>query len=351
MADPYYSMVATLMHFDAMLTPTRMYDSAPVPASIVVPSSGVKITATQKKFGDGSCLFDGGYIWLGSVADPQFIPGASKDFCIESWCYDVGGGNRRVLFGNSESGGGGGTLSILLTTSNTFSVGVTIAGTQYLIQPATTTPLNTWYHLALVRYGTALTLYLNGTSIGSVTVPTGAVTNPTGRFSIGSAGLYLGYGGTYGVQWMGYLDDFRFTIGNARYTGNFTPPVSAFEPNDPPPPPSFYSVRNKVSRMVGSTYPQRQLKIRRIGRKVPFFFYKDNAGNGVVSGVVTIENIPGSRRVRLYRKQDGMLIRETWSAANGAYSFNNIDPAWEYFVVAHDHLRVHNGVIQDMLVP
>lgn len=74
-------------------------------------------------------------------------------------------------------------------------------------------------------------------------------------------------------------------------------------------------------------------------------------GSGVISGTVTIENIPGSRRVRLYRKHDGMLIRETWSAANGAYSFTNIDPAWEYFVVAHDHLRVYNGVIQDMITP
>ena len=74
-------------------------------------------------------------------------------------------------------------------------------------------------------------------------------------------------------------------------------------------------------------------------------------GSGTISGIVTIENIPGSRRVRLYRKHDGMLIRETWSAANGAYSFPRIDPNWEYFVVAHDHLRVYNGVIQDMLTP
>ena len=74
-------------------------------------------------------------------------------------------------------------------------------------------------------------------------------------------------------------------------------------------------------------------------------------GSGTISGTVTIENIPGSRRVRLYRKHDGMLIRETWSAPNGAYSFPRIDPNWEYFVVAHDHLRVYNGVIQDMLTP
>lgn len=350
MADPYYSSVATLMHFDAMLTPTRIYDSAMSPAGAIVPATGAKLSTAQKKFGESSCLFDGGYIWLGDVADPRFIPGAGQDFCIESWCYDMGGGNRRVLFGNSESGGGGETLSILLRDTNTYDVGVTIGGTQYLIQPATATPLNTWYHLALVRYGTTLTLYLNGAAIGSTTVPTGAVNTPTGRFSIGSAGLYLGYGGTYGAQWMGYLDDFRFTIGNARYTANFTAPTAAFEPNDPPPP-SFYYVRSRNHKMDSTTYPQNQRKARRVGRRVPFFFYKDNVGSGTISGIVTIENIPGSRKVRLYRKQDGMLIRETWSAANGAYSFTNIDPAWEYFVVAHDHLRVYNGVIQDMLTP
>jgi hypothetical protein len=76
-----------------------------------------------------------------------------------------------------------------------------------------------------------------------------------------------------------------------------------------------------------------------------------DGGTGTISGVVTIENIPGSRKVRLYRKHDGRLMRETWSAVNGAYSFSNIDPSLEYFVVAHDHLRVYNGVIQDMLTP
>ena len=76
-----------------------------------------------------------------------------------------------------------------------------------------------------------------------------------------------------------------------------------------------------------------------------------DSGTGVISGVVTIENIPGTRKVRLYRKHDGRLVRETWSTVTGHYSFTNIDPALEYFVVAHDHLRTYNAVVQDMLVP
>lgn len=74
-------------------------------------------------------------------------------------------------------------------------------------------------------------------------------------------------------------------------------------------------------------------------------------GGGTIQGIVTIENIPGSRQVRLFDKQTGALVGETWSAPTGHYEFNNLLEGKEYFVVAHDHLRVYNGVIQDMLKP
>ncbi len=74
-------------------------------------------------------------------------------------------------------------------------------------------------------------------------------------------------------------------------------------------------------------------------------------GAGTIQGTTTIENIPGSRQVRLYDKRSGLLVAETWSSPTGHYEFNNIDSSKEYFVVAHDHLRVYNGVISDMLTP
>lgn len=74
-------------------------------------------------------------------------------------------------------------------------------------------------------------------------------------------------------------------------------------------------------------------------------------GNGTIQGTTTVENIPGSRQVRLYDKRSGLLVAETWSSPTGHYEFNNIDSSKEYFVVAHDHLRVYNGVISDMLTP
>jgi hypothetical protein len=74
-------------------------------------------------------------------------------------------------------------------------------------------------------------------------------------------------------------------------------------------------------------------------------------GYGVISGVTTVENAPKARRVRLYDKVSGLLLRETFSNSVGQYEFNSLDPAREYFVVAHDHLRIYNAVVQDMLTP
>jgi hypothetical protein len=76
------------------------------------------------------------------------------------------------------------------------------------------------------------------------------------------------------------------------------------------------------------------------------------SGKGVFEGVVTIETTTfASRLVRMYDKNTGLLVDQTWSApVTGAYRFENFDETREYFFVAHDHLRVYNGVISDMLV-
>lgn len=110
------------------------------------------------------------------------------------------------------------------------------------------------------------------------------------------------------------------------------------------------SASTRVFRSFGDRLDQRPVNAKAT-RVATWQWEVQTTGKGRIAGVVTIENIPGSRKVRLYRKHDGMLMRETWSATNGAYSFENLDPNWEYFVVAHDHLRVHNAVVSDMIDP
>ena len=64
-------------------------------------------------------------------------------------------------------------------------------------------------------------------------------------------------------------------------------------------------------------------------------------GDGRIYGTVARANKPAnsplSRRVRLHRSRDGLLVRETWSKADGAYEFREISLRYEWDVIAFDH--------------
>ena len=61
-------------------------------------------------------------------------------------------------------------------------------------------------------------------------------------------------------------------------------------------------------------------------------------------------DIPVARRVRLHEQISGRLVREVWSDASGAYSFNGIRLT-TYYVVSFDHTGGFGGVIADNLTP
>ena len=78
-----------------------------------------------------------------------------------------------------------------------------------------------------------------------------------------------------------------------------------------------------------------------------------HGGTGTITGTVKDKGTPDApviRRVRLHRKVDGMLVRETWSAADGSYSFPYM-AAQLYYVVSHDHTGNFNAVIKDSITP
>lgn len=61
--------------------------------------------------------------------------------------------------------------------------------------------------------------------------------------------------------------------------------------------------------------------------------------------------VPVSRRVRLYRDRDGLLIRETWSNAQGEYDFPGIDSTTAYTVLSYDHEGDFRAVVADRVTP
>lgn len=89
------------------------------------------------------------------------------------------------------------------------------------------------------------------------------------------------------------------------------------------------------------------------GRGLPVLARQDqfDGGGYFLAGTVQIDatpDVPVSRRVRLFDSLSGRLVRETWSAADGAYSFTKIR-AGTYFVTAHDHTLEHGAVIRDRI--
>jgi len=88
-----------------------------------------------------------------------------------------------------------------------------------LISANTTSATGTWHHVAVVRDGTSMVLYVNGTNVGSATISSSRSLN----LGLGGA-VWVGNNGSSSTAYKGYIDDLRITKGVARYTANFTPP-------------------------------------------------------------------------------------------------------------------------------
>jgi hypothetical protein len=176
------------------------------------------ISSVQSKFGGSSAFFNGSsYISFPASNDFNFGTG---DFTIECWVY---------LLSQGTGGTGGYNHYFSVVNQNTFTF-KSYEGYYYLyandatqVQTAAAPVLNSWQHLALVRNGTSLRIYVNGTLAGSSTINANTSYGANGASFIGSPtnpnGEFLN----------GYLDEFRLTKGISRYNANFTPSTVAFQ--------------------------------------------------------------------------------------------------------------------------
>lgn len=84
--------------------------------------------------------------------------------------------------------------------------------------------------------------------------------------------------------------------------------------------------------------------------------YFHGVGDGVVEGTVktkaTPTNLPTNCLVRLFRDQDGLLIKATWSdATTGAFSFTSLSMDYTYTAMAVDHTNNFRAVVADRVAP
>jgi len=187
-----------------------------------------RISTTVKKYGTGSMYFDGTGDYLYAESSPNFEL-SSGDFTVEAWIYPTTiAGAERGIFGIGTTDPDSNLVRIQASTSKLqfwlggSNSGGPGAGTKTgIITCSTALSLNTWYHIALVRSGSAtnnVKLYLNGVSDGQGTATYTIGAKP---FSLG-----MGYPGSVTELFIGYIDEFRITKGVARYTATFTPPTT-----------------------------------------------------------------------------------------------------------------------------
>jgi hypothetical protein len=180
----------------------------------------VQLSTSVKKFGNTSLFFDGSGDYLVIPNSQNFVFG-SGDWTIELWVRP-GATGRQGFAALQNSAGTNVPWELGINNGNTFRVLVQTASGQAIVDGSTSVSTNTWYHVAAVRNGSTVTLYVNGISEGTpANISTNSLVSETSPVYVGTY--------NYGFVLTGYIDDLRITKGVARYTSNFTAPTSAFK--------------------------------------------------------------------------------------------------------------------------
>ena len=178
-----------------------------------------RVITTDKKFGTGSLVFDGDdYLEAVNTEDRKLFTPETGDMTWEMFVkFDILDGDH-CLF--SKYGSGSEYQFYYSNGSSEWRLSYHATTNAWSDSSIST---GTWYHIALVKDGTTVYLFKDGTSLGTNTMTYN--TSQTGRpFILGTS-----FNGSNSAlyQLKGKLDEVRVTK-LARYTSNFTAPTKSF---------------------------------------------------------------------------------------------------------------------------
>lgn len=293
--------------------------------------TGCDFTSVQSKFGTSSLQFSGGSSRLATktgfaIGETILSNPSVFDYTISCWVrpsrLDL---QWQGVFAENTS-------HAVFVKNNTFVYYG--SGTTWISSPVIT--VDQWYHVALCKSGSTVKMYIDGVSAGS-----GITRNVMMPI------YYIGSTSGAGEGLTGFINDFKYEA-SALYSGNFTPPSApmTLDLYD-----TVISQVNNYKKIPSYISPSNTNKLLNASLRIQKTYHM---GPGRILGTVKEAHLPSdiplSRRVRLHRKSDGMLIDETWSNATGNYAFTNI-AIQKYYVVAFDHTDTYNAVIKDSVTP
>jgi hypothetical protein len=178
----------------------------------------------------GSGYFDGtgDYLSVGSAGQSQFNlgspSGSTNNFTLECWFYPTAALSASTYSALMGCHDGVDTSSYAVFAR---SNGVFIYGSGNTFTGGGTVNANTWYHVAIVRSDSVVTVYLNGVQVDSQT-RAGNYNNTSDVFQIADDNTAAN------IPFTGYISNLRVIKGTAVYSGtstttpNFTLPTAPF---------------------------------------------------------------------------------------------------------------------------
>jgi hypothetical protein len=229
--DPYFNYTTLLLQGDVpytrgrnpMTTPLAYNSDASSNNFLITPNGDVGPRPFSPYFGGNySVYFDGTGDYL-STTTPAI---GTNNFTVEGWVYLTSNTSYASVYSSIESASGTG---IFLGFQNTgilngvIGNGATSGAANGDLRGTVAVTTNVWHHVAFVRNGTTISLYLDGalyaigttSSIANVTATSAVL----GRFYVSTDNFYLS----------GYASNVRMLNGTAQYTpAGYVVPTQAF---------------------------------------------------------------------------------------------------------------------------
>lgn len=210
------SFTKLLLHCDGTDASTSFVDSS---SFVHSPSAigNAQIDTAQSKFGGASALLDGTGDYISTPDSSDWDLGLN-DFTIDAWVRFADLGNNTICARTTGPSSyfyftfeGTGLRLRDFTGSNNvdFTRSVSIS-------------TGTWYHVAVIRTSNTYRMFLDGVQQGADYTNSNAWTNRSDPLDVGHMTQNAGY------AFNGWIDEFRFSNGVARWTTDFTPPTAAY---------------------------------------------------------------------------------------------------------------------------
>ena len=206
--DPYWSSLASLLHFDGADGSTTFTDEK---GKTWTPSGNAQIDTSIGGFGGASGLFDGtgDYLSSASHADFQFGTG---DFTVATRVRfnAFPASTQAIIFSTSQTNG----LALFVKSSG--RIATAKSGVAEVLVGATTLSTGVTYYIEASRSGTTTKIFVDGVVDGTATD-----SNNYSAFNEPK----IGWDGGGSLALNGWLDEMRIIKGAAEHTANYTPPT------------------------------------------------------------------------------------------------------------------------------